>query len=34
MLGYPYWFFFEWMSPLIAFSGFIYTIYLIIIKCA
>ena len=30
MLGYPYWFFFEWMAPLIAFSGFIYTIYLII----
>jgi poly-beta-1,6-N-acetyl-D-glucosamine synthase len=30
MLGYPYWFFFEWLSPLIAFSGFIYTIYLAI----
>ena len=30
MLGYPYWFFFEWMAPLIAFAGFIYTIYLII----
>jgi cellulose synthase/poly-beta-1,6-N-acetylglucosamine synthase-like glycosyltransferase len=30
LLGYPYWFFFEWMAPLIAFSGFIYTIYLII----
>lgn len=30
MLGYPYWFFFEWMAPLIAFIGFIYTIYLII----
>jgi biofilm PGA synthesis N-glycosyltransferase PgaC len=30
LLGYPYWFFFEWLSPLIAFSGFIYTIYLII----
>jgi len=29
LLGYPYWFFFEWMAPLIAFSGFIYTIYLI-----
>jgi len=28
LLGYPYWFFFEWLSPLIAFSGFIYTIYL------
>lgn len=32
MLGYPYWFFFEWMAPLIAFSGFIYTIYLIIVN--
>ncbi len=30
LLGYPYWFFFEWMAPLIAFTGFIYTIYLII----
>jgi hypothetical protein len=30
LLGYPYWFFFEWLAPLIAFSGFIYTIYLII----
>lgn len=32
VLGYPYWFFFEWMAPLIAFSGFAYTIYLIIIN--
>ncbi len=23
MLGYPYWFFFEWLSPLIAFGGFV-----------
>ncbi len=30
ILGYPYWFFFEWLAPLIAFTGFIYTIYLII----
>jgi poly-beta-1,6-N-acetyl-D-glucosamine synthase len=30
VLGYPYWFFFEWLSPLIAFSGFVYTIYLVI----
>ena len=29
-LGYPYWFFFEWLAPLIAFAGFIYTIYLVI----
>lgn len=30
ILGYPYWFFFEWLAPLIAFSGFVYTLYLII----
>jgi poly-beta-1,6-N-acetyl-D-glucosamine synthase len=30
LMGYPYWFFFEWMAPLVAFAGFIYTIYLII----
>jgi poly-beta-1,6-N-acetyl-D-glucosamine synthase len=30
LLGYPYWFFFEWLAPLIAFSGFIYSIYLAI----
>ena len=30
LMGYPYWFFFEWLSPLIAFSGFVYTVYLII----
>ena len=30
MLGYPYWFFFEWLSPLIAFAGFVYTIILVI----
>ena len=30
LLGYPYWFFFEWLAPLIAFSGFIYTVYLIV----
>ncbi len=30
LLGYPYWFFFEWLAPLIAFSGFAYTIYLVI----
>lgn len=30
LLGYPYWFFFEWLAPLIAFSGFVYTIFLII----
>jgi len=29
MLGFPYWFFFEWLAPIIAFGGFLYTIYLI-----
>jgi cellulose synthase/poly-beta-1,6-N-acetylglucosamine synthase-like glycosyltransferase len=29
-LGYPYWFFFEWLSPLVAFAGFVYTLFLII----
>jgi hypothetical protein len=28
MMGFPYWLLFEWMAPLIAFSGFLYTIYL------
>ncbi|HPI68675.1 MAG TPA: glycosyltransferase [Bacteroidales bacterium] len=32
LLGYPYWLFFEWLSPLIAFAGFVFTIYLIIIN--
>jgi len=31
VLGFPYWFFFEWLAPLIAFSGFLYTIYLILL---
>jgi biofilm PGA synthesis N-glycosyltransferase PgaC len=30
LLGYPYWLFFEWLAPLIAFSGFVYTIYLVL----
>ena len=29
LLGFPYWLFFEWMAPLVAFGGFLYTIYLI-----
>jgi poly-beta-1,6-N-acetyl-D-glucosamine synthase len=28
LLGYPYWLFFEWLSPLIAFTGIAYTIWL------
>jgi cellulose synthase/poly-beta-1,6-N-acetylglucosamine synthase-like glycosyltransferase len=30
MLGYPYWFFFEWLSPLVAFGGFVFTLFLVI----
>ena len=30
LLGYPYWLLFEWASPLIAFAGMVYTIYLAI----
>jgi hypothetical protein len=28
ILGYPFWLFFEWMAPLIAFLGIVYTVYL------
>lgn len=28
MLGYPFWLFFEWLAPLLAFAGFGFTIYL------
>jgi biofilm PGA synthesis N-glycosyltransferase PgaC len=31
MLGYPFWFIFEWLAPLAAFSGILYTIFLIIV---
>ena len=31
LLGYPYWFLIEWLSPLIAFAGMLYTVYLAII---
>ncbi len=31
LLGYPYWLFFEWLSPLIAFSGMAYTLYLAVV---
>jgi cellulose synthase/poly-beta-1,6-N-acetylglucosamine synthase-like glycosyltransferase len=30
LLGYPYWFFFEWLAPLIAFLGFIFSIFLVV----
>jgi|WetSurMetagenome_2_1015567.scaffolds.fasta_scaffold00005_177 poly-beta-1,6-N-acetyl-D-glucosamine synthase len=30
MLGYPYWLFFEWLAPLIAFAGFVYTFFLVV----
>jgi cellulose synthase/poly-beta-1,6-N-acetylglucosamine synthase-like glycosyltransferase len=29
MLGYPYWLFLEWLSPIIAFCGITYTVFLI-----
>jgi poly-beta-1,6-N-acetyl-D-glucosamine synthase len=29
-LGYPYWLLFEWAAPLIAFIGFVYTIFLVL----
>lgn len=28
MLGYPYWLLFEWLSPLVAFAGMVYTVFL------
>jgi len=28
LLGYPFWLFFEWLAPLLAFIGFGFTIYL------
>lgn len=28
LLGYPYWLLLEWLSPLIAFSGIVYTFFL------
>ncbi|MDT8400321.1 MAG: glycosyltransferase [Bacteroidales bacterium] len=31
ILGYPYWLFFEWMAPLIAFGGMAYTVILAIL---
>ena len=31
MLGYPFWFFFEWLAPLIEFSGILFFIYMAII---
>jgi len=30
MLSFPYWVFFEWLAPIIEFTGIIYYIYLII----
>lgn len=29
MLGYPYWLLLEWLSPIIAFCGMVYTVFLI-----
>jgi cellulose synthase/poly-beta-1,6-N-acetylglucosamine synthase-like glycosyltransferase len=30
MLGYPYWFFLEWLAPIVEFLGYIYFAYLFI----
>ncbi len=30
LLGYPYWLILEWLAPLIAFGGMVYTVFLII----
>ena len=30
MLGHPYWFFFEWLAPIIEFLGYTYFIFLLI----
>jgi len=32
MLGYPYWFFYEWMAPLLEFIGLVYFIFLVIME--
>lgn len=31
LVGYPYWFFFEWLAPLLEVTGYAYMIYLILI---
>jgi len=31
LIGYPFWLFFEWLAPLLAFVGFGFTIYLAIV---
>ncbi len=31
MLGYTYWFFFEWLAPILEFMGYLYFIFLVII---
>lgn len=30
MLSFPYWFFFEWLAPLIEFTGFMFFLYLVV----
>ena len=32
MLGYTYWFFFEWLAPIVEFLGYIYFAYLVIFQ--
>ena len=31
MLSYPFWFFFEWLAPIIEFLGLVYFIFLVFI---
>jgi cellulose synthase/poly-beta-1,6-N-acetylglucosamine synthase-like glycosyltransferase len=31
MLGYPYWFFFEWLAPIVEFLGFTYFVIMAVI---
>ena len=31
MLGYPFWFIFEWLAPILAAMGIVYTIFLAIV---
>ncbi|MEP1033140.1 glycosyltransferase family 2 protein [Ekhidna sp.] len=30
LFGYPFWFFFEWMAPLLEFSGLVYFVFLLL----
>lgn len=30
LMGYPYWFFFEWLAPILEVTGYVYMLYLIL----